>query len=67
MTPGLMRSESHQILISAPKGFNYDVIIPNKSYLSNSPLTDTLSATLLGEGSAFNSDSDKDMDSTDYS
>lgn len=63
-TPNLMRSDScffqQQLLMGAPKGFNYDVIFPNKSHIS--PLNDA-----SGSSDAFTLDADKDMDSTDYS
>lgn len=64
----MMRSESfhmqQQILTTnAPKGFSYDVIIPNKSLLNVSPLNEGINSFSSG----FNTDADKDMDSTDYS
>jgi hypothetical protein len=51
--------------MSAPKGFNYDVIFPSKSLLQTSPLNEINNGG--NSPSGFTSDGDKDMDSTDYS
>eukprot|EP00347_Sterkiella_histriomuscorum_P011141 403373602 len=69
-TPNMVRSESiqhqlqqqHQLFVNGPRGFSYEVLLPQKSLLNRSPLSgDT------GMNSDGSADLDKDMDSTDFS
>jgi hypothetical protein len=48
--------------LPAPKGFSYNVILPNKKELKCSPLNNI---TIDDNGN--NSDSDREFESTDYS
>ncbi len=58
----------NQLLIKAPKGFTYDVIIPTQASIlrNNLPLSEvTLGGA--GETSCFSSDNEKDLESTEES
>lgn len=66
ITPTLMKEPSEcsgaqQLFVNAPKGFSLDVIIPNKSQLG-SPLRE-----ISNENSCFNSEGERDMESTEES